>query len=200
MVKQWLARLLPYWRAFFLFLLLGFGLGIVFANLSWRYREEEGGLFSLALLEGIGEQHPDFWNYFRYLIRQRAGIGVVYGGLGMTVLGVPAVMAGLLWLGFLGGALCTMGILQAGLQGFVTILGGIIPQLVVVLPGLFLFLAVVYQMSEKNMKKMKLSGRDYGSYLMWCSLGLLVFLLGTGLESFVTPKILQIIIENITKN
>ena len=200
MAKQRLARLLPYWRAFFLFLLLGFGLGIVFANLSWRYREEEGGLFSLALLKGMGEQQPDLWNYFRYLVRQRAGIGLVYGGLGMTVLGVPAVTAGLLWLGFLGGALCTMGILQAGLQGFGAVLGGVVPQLVFGLPGLFLFLAVVYQMSERNMKRERLNGRDYVSYLLGCILGLLIFLLGTGVESLVGPKILQIIVENITKN
>lgn len=200
MAKQWLTRLLPYWRAFFLYLLLGFVLGIVFANLSWRCRAGEGSLFSMALMEEAGSRPPELGNYFRYLLRKRSGLGVIWGGLGFTMLGIPAVTAGLLWLGFLGGALSTMGILQAGLEGFLVVLGGIIPQAVFCLPGLFFFLAVVYRMSERRWRRERLETQDYGGYLLWCLLAFLAFMLGSGLESLAGPKILQKIIEFITKN
>ena len=200
MIRQAISRFVTYWRAFFLLLLLGFVFGIVFAFLSWRYRMQEGGLFSMALLESGAKPVPDFRDYFVYLFRRRAGTGLLIGALGVTMLGIPVIMAGLLWLGFLAGALCTMGILQSGLAGFAAVLGALLPQILFCLPGLFLFLAVVYRMSERSRKRERMEWRDYGSYLLWCIPGAILFFLGTAGECALGPEILRIFIGFVTKN
>lgn len=92
---------LLYWRFFLLLYMAGFAAGIIFVNLAWKYRTRELEALTLFSLQGSSEIRTE--GYLWYLVRERGGMLLAAHALGVTVLGSYAVIAGLLWTGFLGG-------------------------------------------------------------------------------------------------
>ena len=184
---------LAYWRFFLLLFLAGFVLGIIFVNLVWRYRTQDIDTLSLfSTGEGVSVQvHTS--GYLWYLVQKRMGMLGVYHLVGVTVLGTVLVIAGLLWMGFLSGALAAIAILQLGLKGFAVLVAACVSQIFLYLPAGLFYLTSVYQMSEKSRGADGLNRKLYKGYLLNCLAPLAVIFCGILLECYVNPYILNLV-------
>lgn len=183
---------LLYWRFFLLLYLAGFAAGILFVNLAWKYRTGDLEALTLFSIQGGTEIRTD--GYLWYLVRERGGILLAAHALGITVLGSYAVIAGLLWTGFLGGTLAAIAVLQLGLRGLAVLVAAAVPQIFLYLPAGLFYLGTVYRMSEKSRAGQKLSGKRYREYLITCLAGLALIFCGVLLECYVNPYILNLIL------
>ena len=180
---------LLYWRFFLLLYLAGFAAGIVFANLAWPYRSHD--LDALTAFQMRGEVEVRGTGYLWYLARKRCGLLLPAHVLGLTVLGSYAVMAGLLWTGFLGGILSAIAVLQLGIGGLLLLALSLVPQILIYVPAGLFYLTKVARMSEKSRADGRMGGRSYREYLLSCTAGLALIFCGVLVECYVNPWILN---------
>ena len=114
--------------------------------------------------------------------------------LGFTVLGSYAVIAGLLWVGFLGGVLAAVVVLQLGLGGLVLLGAASVPQVLVYVPAGFFFQTVVYRMSERSRLEGAAGRGKYREYLLACTAGMALIFCGVLAECYVNPYILHAVL------
>lgn len=183
---------LLYWRFFLLLYMAGFAAGIIFVNLAWKYRTRELEALTLFSLQGSSEIRTE--GYLWYLVRERGGMLLAAHALGVTVLGSYAVIAGLLWTGFLGGTLAAIAVLQLGMKGLAVLVAASVPQIFLYLPAGLFYLGTVYRMSERSRAGEKLSGRGYREYLMASAAGLALIFCGILLECYVNPHLLNAVL------
>ena len=183
---------LLYWRFFLILYLTGFAVGIVFTNLAWEYRPGDlDALTVFSLQEGLRIRGS---GYLWYLTRKRCGSLLLPALLGFTVLGSYAVIAGLLWVGFLGGVLAAVVVLQLGLGGLVLLGAASVPQVLVYVPAGFFFLTVVYRMSERSRLEGAAGRGKYREYLLACTAGMALIFCGVLAECYVNPYILHAVL------
>ena len=186
---------LSYWRFFLLVFLGGFVLGILFVNMVWNCRTQDIDTLSLFSAGEGGSLQIRTRGYLWYLVQKRTGILWLYHFAGITRLGTAAVIAGLLWLGFLSGTLASIAILQLGLKGFAVITASCVPQVFIYIPAGLYYLTAVYQMSEKSLGMDGVIKKLYKGYLLRCLAALAAVFCGILLECYVNPYILNVILK-----
>ena len=160
-------------------------MGIVFTNLAWEYRPGDlDALTVFSLQEGVRIRGS---GYLWYLTRKRCGSLLLPALLGFTVLGSYAVIAGLLWVGFLGGVLAAVVVLQLGLGSLVLLGAASVPQVLVYVPAGFFFLTVVYRMSERSRLEGAAGRGKYREYLLACTAGMALIFCGVLAECLCKP-------------
>lgn len=169
--------------------LSGFILGIIGANLLFR---ETG--YSSGILAVYGTAASKEWidaeALFSHLLFQRGIYFLSMIFLGLTYIGIFAVVLSLLWFGFLAGNLMTIFLLEYGVKGFVAGSVCFLPQIFFYLPGWLLLFWIVMRMSRKAMGKKRRERADYQAYIFFGVGAGICVLLGIWLESYVNQNIL----------
>ena len=93
--------------------------------------------------------------------------------------------------GILFGSLFSLMILQFGLQGFLLLIVGLLPQILLYIPVTWIMLAVIYHMKGKILKKSKDIRNEYALWMGICMAG---YLLGIVLESYVNMPLLRLFV------
>lgn len=174
--------------------LVGFGAGILCANLIQKQVDYQTSLLPvyLAAFDGTRDRTEVL---FRKFLTDRGSFMLFLIICGLTVLGVPAVTASLLWFGFLAGNLITLFLLEYGIRGMAMGTVCFLPQAFFYIPGwMFLFFAVV-NMSQKIWGKGKREKTDYKAYFFFVSGAGVCILLGVWMESYVNQNLLSFLLQ-----
>ena len=97
-------------------------------------------------------------------------------------------------MGFLGGVLAAVVVLQLGLGSLVLLGAASVPQVLVYVPAGFFFLTVVYRMSERSRLEGAAGRGKYREYLLACTAGMALIFCGVLAECYVNPYILHAVL------
>lgn len=187
-----------YKKLFTVIFMAGFLLGILYTNLLGREYMDSSSLFGSYYLNSYQYIEVVSSDLFWFILQKRIMPMVIVWVLGVTALGQAAVIGVLAWVGFSGGMLVSMAVMQFGFKGLLLCLGGLFPQYLIYVPAVFLLLHKVYAMSKSYAREKAEAGA--GQLLLPYALSLifilLFLLLGVILESYVNPSILKLVLKN----
>ncbi len=168
---------------------LGMTAGIIFANIAYPYHTSETQTMAVYVMQQLKSAEISYENYFWHLLwfRGKRLLLVMLGGM-TTVASWGAVIL-MIMLGILFGCLSSLMILQFGLQGFLLLIVGLLPQILLYFPVIWILLTIIYYMKGKILKKSKDTRNEY---LFWMGVCLLGYLLGILLESYVNMPLLRL--------
>ena len=104
-------------KHFILFYMLGFFIGIVYANLMSKDYITSMGIFNEFFLSQYMQADVDVAEYIWYVVRIRVAPVAVICALGCTRLRKLVVVLFLLWTGFSSGMIMTSSVLKMGVKG-----------------------------------------------------------------------------------
>ncbi len=168
-----------------LFCMLGFIIGIIYANLMSKDYIAAMGIFNEFFLSQYSQAEIDMAEYLWYVVRIRVMPAVLIAALGCTRLRKGVVALFLIWTGFCGGMIMTAAVLKMGLKGLVLCLIALIPHLIFYTAGylILLWYLFTYPESRWNLSKM-------------ISMGLFI-IVGILLECYVNPIIMELFIKTL---
>lgn len=181
-----------YFQVFALLYLLGFAAGIIVINVLHKKFDYQSSILGIYIMSHTA---PDFSKnkYFCELLSSRGMWFLFYAVSGITAFGIPLVIGGLIWLGFLAGSLITMFLMEYGVQGMLLGFSCFFPQCLFYIPGAGLLCLLVYQMSQKFWQNRNTANKEYRSYgLLIVAVGV-VILWGILMESFVNYNVVEFV-------
>nr|WP_296006057.1 stage II sporulation protein M [uncultured Blautia sp.] len=183
-----------YLKQFVLLYLTGFGMGILCYNLLLR---EKG--YSTSLLPVYFSSAASVIESREYLFGSlllKRGLLFMTGIIcGLTPFGIPMVVLGLLWYGFLAGNLIAVFLTEYGIRGIGINGACYLPQALFYIPGWLFFFFLVMQMSQKSLGNGKREKADYKAYFFFLTGAFICILLGIWMESYVNQNLLVFILE-----
>lgn len=179
------------WNFVFLYL-AGFVIGILFINFFHQKMLYESSTLGIYLMSG---KETDFSKseYFCSLLVNRGSWYLLYALGGLTAFGIPLVLGGLLWLGFLAGSLLTMFLMEYGIKGMLLCIACVFPQCLLYVPAAGILFLMAFQMSKKFWKSKSTAMGEYKSYGFFLSITAVLFLWGIFLESYINFYVLEYI-------
>lgn len=123
--------------------LAAFLAGALAASQLWKKEDFREYLSLYAILEQNKSTWQDIKKYVLFLLREKGVFAAVCIIAGLAGAGEIMAVLSALWLGFLGGVLATVFLLQAGLEGFLFCMAGILSQLLFYIPAVILFLLIM---------------------------------------------------------
>lgn len=161
------------------FCMLGFAVGIVYANLMTRDYIGNIGIFNDFFLQQYGMIEIDMPDYLWYLGRIRILPVVLLAMLGYTRFRRVVVSAFLLWTGFSCGMIMTASVLQMGIQGLILCLIGMTPHMIFYIAGYLILIWYFY-----TYPVMRWNAQKTVSIILFLAIGLV-------LEAYVNPILMQ---------
>lgn len=182
-------------KLFLILLMSGFAAGILFANAFAKSYSSGVGLLGEYFLLNFKYSDINYKELFGYVFIKRIKAFSLLWLLGMTAIGVIAMCAAILWVGFSAGIFLTAAVIKYGVTGIIISLAGAFPQMLV-------YLAVVTLFADKIIclicdKKINGGKNTAIKYLLYFIIGALFVTGGAILETFVNPFILKIALQLI---
>ena len=115
--------------------LAAFLAGALAASQLWKKEDFREYLSLYAILEQNKSTWQHMKKYVLFLLRAKGVFAAVCIIAGLAGAGEIMAVLSALWLGFLGGVLATVFLLQAGLEGFLFCMAGILSQLLFYIPA-----------------------------------------------------------------
>lgn len=165
--------------------MLGFLLGIFYANIVSRQYITTGGILSDSFLMGYMQVEVFPEDYIWYILRMRAFPLVIVALMGMTRLRRATVVGSMVWIGFAHGILTVASVLKMGMKGLIFCLLGMTPQLFFYLAGYFVLFWQLYSYPKIRWSAWKVI------------FIILTFSLGIILEVYVNPILMKLYIGNV---
>ena len=100
-----------------LFCMLGFLIGIIYANLMSKDHIASMGIFNEFFLNQYSQEEINMPEYLWYIVRIRVMPAILVAALGCTKLRRGVVAGFLIWTGFCGGMIMTAAVLKMGIKG-----------------------------------------------------------------------------------
>ena len=168
-----------------LFCMLGFLIGIVYANLMSKDYIASIGIFSDFFLDQYSQAEIDAMEYMWYVIRIRAVPVILIAALGCTMLRKGVTAAFLAWTGFGGGMIMTSAVLKMGIKGLILCLIALTPHFIFYIAGYMVLLWYLYTYPESKWNMAK-------------SVSMVLFItVGVLLECYVNPIIMELFIKTL---
>lgn len=171
-------------RLFVSLYLAAFLAGALAGSQLWKQEEFREYLSLYAILEQNRSSWQDMKKYAFFLLREKGVFAAVCIIAGLAGAGEIMAVLSALWLGFLGGALATVFLLQAGLEGFLFGMAGILSQLLFYIPAVILFLLIMGK-QRRMMPEGTMSRSEVKNLLCICLIFLSVMILGILVETYV---------------
>lgn len=165
--------------------MLGFLVGIIYANLVSKDYIVSSGIFSEYFLKQYSQTEIDTMEYLWYVVRVRITPVLLIAALGCTRLRKAVVGGALVWTGFSGGMLMTAAVMKMGIKGVILCLIALLPHFLCYAAGyliLFWYL-FTYPKSRWNIAKMV-------SMILFIFTGIL-------LECYVNPVIMEMFLRTL---
>ena len=175
-----------------------FLLGILIPNIIWKTAWNQKAAASIYLLSIFAGKDLEDQKYFIQVLKMRASIFILAALCGITVFGVVIAIAGLLGSGLLLGMVLTMSVLEFGLPGCAVGIGLVFPQYIFYIPCMLLLFTEIYRQSLetwKNQGRMSADITGYTGRILLCGLG---YSLGILLEIYCNPKVMELLMKNIS--
>lgn len=174
----------------FIYLYLGaFLLGALAGNQMWKREDFREYISVYAILGQYQTTWKDLKKYALFLLREKSifvGVCIIAGLAGAGE--ILAVLVAL-WLGFLGGGLATVFLLQSGVEGFLFCMAGIVSQLLFYIPAVIFFLLMMGKQKRLVPRYGTMSAREIRWSLLLCLIFLFVMALGILVETYVNSNL-----------
>lgn len=188
-------------KLFFLFMLSFIG-AVLVCNLFIRKDAYEAGILSEYFLKKFQYLDIDFSRLFFYVLEKRFKIICLLAVAGITMFGIWTAYAYTIWIGFSVGMMLSLVTIELGIKGIFVCIGAIVPQYILYIPCIILFLGKVYRMSCElyyqggalSVNKKQL----YFEYVLGILILTFLILAGCFLESFVNPYCLKKMLDFIS--
>ena len=164
--------------------LAAFLAGALAASQLWKKEDFREYLSLYAILEQNKSTWQDMKKYVLFLLREKGVFAAVCIIAGLAGAGEIMAVLSALWLGFLGGVLATVFLLQAGLEGFLVCMAGILSQLLFYIPAVILFLLIMGK-QRRMIPGGAMSPVEIRNVLCICLIFLSVMVLGILVETYV---------------
>ena len=172
-------------KHFILFYMLGFFIGIVYANLMSKDYITSMGIFNEFFLSQYMQADVDIAEYIWYVVRIRVAPVAVICALGCTRLRKLVVALFLLWTGFSSGMIMTSSVLKMGVKGIILCLIALTPHFIFYIAGYMILLWYFFSYPESRWNLSKTV-----SFLLFIAVGIL-------LECYVNPVIMQMFLKTL---
>ncbi|MDO4343677.1 MAG: stage II sporulation protein M [Eubacteriales bacterium] len=170
----------------------GFLAGILFTDLWGNTYLKENTFLSPENLVRVARQEIDTQALFFYLLKHRGKCALLLWLLGYTVVGIPAALLALVWIGCSAGVFLSLFVVHMHLMGVLMFLAAVLPQALFYGPMVWLLVLDVYDRCAARYKSRRLSAelfRDSSGAKRFALL-LALFLAGVVLESSINPWLL----------
>lgn len=164
--------------------LAAFLAGALASSQLWKKEDFREYLSLYAILEQNKSTWQDMKKYVLFLLREKGVFAAVCIIAGLAGAGEIMAVLSALWLGFLGGVLATVFLLQAGLEGFLFCMAGILSQLLFYIPAVILFLLIMGK-QRRMIPGGAMSPVEIRNVLCICLIFLSVMVLGILVETYV---------------
>ena len=164
--------------------LAAFLAGALAASQLWKKEDFREYLSLYAILEQNKSTWQDMKKYVLFLLREKGVFAAVCIIAGLAGAGEIMAVLSALWLGSLGGVLATVFLLQAGLEGFLFCMAGILSQLLFYIPAVILFLLIMGK-QRRMIPGGAMSPVEIRNVLCICLIFLSVMVLGILVETYV---------------
>lgn len=164
--------------------LAAFLAGALAASQLWKKEDFREYLSLYAILEQNKSTWQDMKKYVLFLLGEKGVFAAVCIIAGLAGAGEIMAVLSALWLGFLGGVLATVFLLQAGLEGFLFCMAGILSQLLFYIPAVILFLLIMGK-QRRMIPGGAMSPVEIRNVLCICLIFLSVMVLGILVETYV---------------
>ena len=164
--------------------LAAFLAGALAASQLWKKEDFREYLSLYAILEQNKSTWQDMKKYVLFLLREKGVFAAVCIIAGLAGAGEIMAVLSALWLGFLGGVFATVFLLQAGLEGFLFCMAGILSQLLFYIPAVILFLLIMGK-QRRMIPGGAMSPVEIRNVLCICLIFLSVMVLGILVETYV---------------
>lgn len=171
---------------------LGMTAGIIFANLVYPHRTGEMETMAVYIMQQLKDGEISSPDYFGYLLRFRGKRIFGFMILSLSAIAPWMSVCAMIWMGVLFGTLSSLIILQFGLQGFLLLIVGLLPQILLYVPVTWLMMAVIYGTKGRILKKPKEMQK---TYFLWMGLCVVGYLFGIVLEGYVNMPLLQLFVK-----
>lgn len=165
------------------FYMLGFLIGILYANFASGQYGTASGIFNEYFLNQYAQSDIVLKDYIWYLLGVRAVPFVIVCILGCTRLKKTTVAGVLAWTGFSSGMLMASAILKLGMKGVILCIVGITPQCV--------FYIIAYAVLLWHLYTYPQSKWDQGKMVFV----LLTLAIGIAMEGYINPALIKIFIK-----
>lgn len=165
------------------FYMLGFFIGILYANIVSKQYLTSSGIFSEYFLGQYSSIDVIAEEYIVYILKVRIVPIILIIILGQTRLRKLSVMMLLLWTGFSSGMLIVASIVQLGMQGILLCMIGITPQ--------FVFYILAYSVIVWYFYTYPISKWNYGKTIFV----VLTLVLGIVTEAYINPILMKMFIN-----
>ncbi|MCR1840603.1 stage II sporulation protein M [Murimonas intestini] len=171
----------------------GFLTGILGVNLWGKEDISQAGILSTYYISQYKYLQIDSGALFFFLLFRRVKWLVLLWALGYTAVGLPAALIYGAWMGLSAGIVMTVAVMKMGLSGLLFCLGAMLPQNLIYLPVILIFLYFVCQKGREKYQRGKLvTGLQWDNdYTAAAGICLLLFVLGILTESYVNPWVLR---------
>lgn len=172
-------------RFLVLFCMLGFFVGIVYANLISEDYVAGMGIFSDFFLEQYIQTEVDAAEYLWYVSRVRMVPALLLCALGCTKFRKAVASGFLLWTGFSAGMIMTSAVLKMGMKGIILCIVALLPHFIFYVAGymILLWYLFTYPESKWNLSKTV-------SVLLFTAVGIIM-------ECYVNPVIMQMFLKTL---
>lgn len=180
-------------------LLAGFVMGILFINLWGDTYFRESSILNGHNLELLRNNEINLNSLFLFLLLNRGKWYLLFWLIGHTVVGIPAVAAGLAWLGFSAGGLLTTAVVQMGISGSVFGLAVIMPQGLIYAPLIYRTAkGICYEsMMRYRYRRSSYSWQREKEYMLLFAAGIPMLILAAALEGYANPWVMQQVLRLI---
>lgn len=189
-------------KLFFLFMLSFIG-AVLLSNLFIRKDAYEAGILSEYFLRKFQYLEIDFSRLFLYVAGKRFKTICLLTVAGITMFGIWTAYAYTMWMGFSVGMMLSLVTIELGIKGILVCIGAVIPQYMIYIPCIILFLGKVYRMSSELYYQGGIGSQinkkqQYLEYALGILILTFLILIGCFLESFVNPYVLKKMLEFIS--
>lgn len=167
------------------FYMLGFFVGVLYANVISREYLTSSGIFSEYFLSRYASIEVIAEEYILYILRVRLLPLLVIMILGQTKIRKAATVSALAWFGFSSGILLVSAIVQMGVKGILLCVLGITPQ--------FIFYILAYSVLLWYIYTYPVSGWNMGKTIFV----ILTMAIGMIMEVYVNPILMKMFIKAI---
>lgn len=172
-------------KHFILYYMLGFFIGILYANLLSKDYITSMGILNEYFLNQYRADEINTVEYLWYIVRIRLFPVTILGALGCTKLRKGIAAAFLLWTGFSSGLLFTAAVMKMGVKGIILCLLALVPHFFFYIAG---YLALLWYFYTYPQTRWNLSKTV--AFLLLLFVGIL-------LECYVNPVIMQMFISTL---
>lgn len=172
-------------RYFVLFYMLGFLIGILYANLLSKDYITNLGIFNDYFLKQYMLSEVDTAGYFWYILKIRIMPVIFVGALGCTRIRKGIVVGVILWTGFSSGMMLTVAVMKMGVKGIILCIIALIPQFLFYIAAWLILLWFLFCYPEVKWNSSKMI-----SFALLMAMGIL-------LECYVNPVLVKLFIGTL---